>query len=635
MTDVRVNFLVSRFQNAFFMELAQVITEELRALGAEARVVSTTMPVGDHDVFVLLPTHEYLVLEGRDHLADPKVARRTIGLTAEQPSSDHFRSNIEVARHLGAVFDFSRQAVAAYAYGGVDARHFQFGWTPSWDRFDPAASRTGPDLVFMGSYTGRRARHLARMSRALWQRDSRIVMSDNSRPNHNSSATFLTGEAKRSLLARAKILINLHQTDEPYFEWLRATEAMLCGTVVLTEPSIHLDPFVDDVHLLVRGAASMPTAIDELLGDDDRMSALRSAAHAELRRRPLRAAAAELLDAAVGLARGPRPWRERVGPEQTAPYQHTVATGAIRDRAEADMLRQALREIRLDLMDVKRQLQASSVDKAVAATGSRVVLRSAADHLAREPARVSVVIALYNHGRYLPDALASVGNDGYEDREIIVVDDGSTDDSLDVAQEWVRANPDVRARVLAVPVNTGLPMARNTGIAAARGEFCFILDADNAVLPGGIRQLVDALDGDPAAAFAYGILQNFGSHGPLGLMGVYPWEPARLATGNYIDAMSLIRRAVLAQVGGYSTDRRLYGWEDYDLWCRIAEAGGYAIHLPRVVGRYRTALSSMLSLSDLSHDSAFDALHEHAPRLMDGSLPAVAVTRLLAGEQAT
>jgi hypothetical protein len=80
--------------------------------------------------------------------------------------------------------------------------------------------------------------------------------------------------------------------------------------------------------------------------------------------------------------------------------------------------------------------------------------------------------------------------------------------------------------------------------------------------------------------------------------------------------MALIRARDLRRLGGYTTDRRLYGWEDYDLWCRMAESGGYGIQLPTFVGRYRRAPGSMLSLSNLSTVVARAALAERAPSLM-------------------
>ena len=105
------------------------------------------------------------------------------------------------------------------------------------------------------------------------------------------------------------------------------------------------------------------------------------------------------------------------------------------------------------------------------------------------------------------------------------------------------------------------------------------------------------------------------------LLSQFPWDPRRLRRGNYIDAMSLLRIDVVRRLGGYTTDRRLYGWEDYDLYCRLAEAGHVGAFLPEIVARYRVSPTSMVSFSNMSVSSAFIALKEHCPTLMKSVVP--------------
>ena len=84
--------------------------------------------------------------------------------------------------------------------------------------------------------------------------------------------------------------------------------------------------------------------------------------------------------------------------------------------------------------------------------------------------------------------------------------------------------------------------------------------------------------------------------------------------GNYIDAMAMVRTAVLRPIGGYATDRRLHGWEDYDLWLTLAELGYRGVLVPAIVGRYRVSSGSMLSQTNVSTVSAFAALAERHRR---------------------
>ena len=164
-------------------------------------------------------------------------------------------------------------------------------------------------------------------------------------------------------------------------------------------------------------------------------------------------------------------------------------------------------------------------------------------------------------------------------------------------------------------MNRGLPEARNTALAEARGDRVLVLDADNELYPDCIRRLSEALDADPDAAFAYGILETFDGRGRRGFRGIRGWDVRRLRAGNYIDALALVRRSVLLELGGFVTDLRLYGWEDYELWCAIAARGMRGAHAREVVARYRLGSSSMIATTNLSEREARAVLAERHPAL--------------------
>ncbi len=107
-------------------------------------------------MFVLLPPHEYLTVEGGHGSLDKRRCGCTIGISAEQPSQHHFAHNAAVAGRR-ATFDFSPHAVEAYRIRGVDARHLQFGYTPLWDRYQDGRPNPGPpEVLFLGSASERR-----------------------------------------------------------------------------------------------------------------------------------------------------------------------------------------------------------------------------------------------------------------------------------------------------------------------------------------------------------------------------------------------------------------------------------------------------------------------------------------------
>jgi hypothetical protein len=155
--------------------------------------------------------------------------------------------------------------------------------------------------------------------------------------------------------------------------------------------------------------------------------------------------------------------------------------------------------------------------------------------------------------------------------------------------------------------------------AAARGELLFMLDADNEVYPTALGRLADALAADPGAAFAYSLIEAHTQGRPRTLLSSLPWDPRRLRLGNYIDAMSMLRRSALLEAGGYTDDLRLHGWEDFDLWCRFAEQGLRGLLVPEVLCRYSLADSSMIAVTNLDSSEAWTLLTERYPATLGGA----------------
>ena len=219
---------------------------------------------------------------------------------------------------------------------------------------------------------------------------------------------------------------------------------------------------------------------------------------------------------------------------------------------------------------------------------------------------VSVGIPLYNYEGYVANALDSVAAQTASDIGLVVLDDGSVDASVEVTRQWLEAHPERFSRaVLAKNVaNAGLSVARNTLIDITKSPFIFFLDADNLIMPRCLNRLATALR-QSKAAFAYSILAIF--DGRSGLGGTNCFSRQRLAHGNYIDAMALLRRDALVRFGGYADLE--YGWEDYDLWLRMCAAGAYGIQVPEILGKYRVHAASMTRMTT-SHPAYVGKLME-------------------------
>lgn len=206
--------------------------------------------------------------------------------------------------------------------------------------------------------------------------------------------------------------------------------------------------------------------------------------------------------------------------------------------------------------------------------------------------KVSVIVPLYNYEMYITDTLNSVLGQTCRDLAVIVIDDCSTDRSVQFVEDWMRANcnSDIGLGLWKHETNSKLAVTRNTGISLTGSSYCFFLDADNSIYPRCIEKHLAALEGRPDAAAAYGLIEVFGTRS--GLMGAGVFERQALRHGNFIDAMAMIRRSVLIDLGGFHHIE--HGWEDYDLWLRLYEADKMALHIPEILSRYREHGASML-----------------------------------------
>lgn len=219
---------------------------------------------------------------------------------------------------------------------------------------------------------------------------------------------------------------------------------------------------------------------------------------------------------------------------------------------------------------------------------SRVVF----EHDSGRTPSVSVIMPLYNYARVVGAALDSLRVQTLKDVELVVVEDCGPDDSLNVAHRWLERHAGCFSRAVLIQheTNGGLPNARNTAVRASRAPFYFPIDADNMIYPQCLERLLGALE-ESDASFAYSILEIFESDS--GVMGTDLWDTDRLALGNYIDAMALVRRDAWDAVGGYS-HMAITGWEDYEFWCKLAETGRFGLQYPNLLGRYRVHDASML-----------------------------------------
>ncbi len=232
---------------------------------------------------------------------------------------------------------------------------------------------------------------------------------------------------------------------------------------------------------------------------------------------------------------------------------------------------------------------------------------------------VSVVTAAYNMGQYLHEAVTSVLAQDWPALEVIVVDDGSTDDTPRVCETW-RDEP--RVRVIRQP-NQGQTVAKNAGLKAARGVYVGFCDADNAWLPGKLRRQLPALQANPRAGVVYGDIALIGARGePLPTPRVRRHGgriTGRLLADNFVTFnTTLVPRRVLEEFGGFDESLRMA--IDYDLWLRVSTKYEF-VYLPEPFVRYRIWGGQMSHRTGERLDSYLRLLERFLARYPDSVTP--------------
>ena len=203
------------------------------------------------------------------------------------------------------------------------------------------------------------------------------------------------------------------------------------------------------------------------------------------------------------------------------------------------------------------------------------------------PGLISILVPCYNQGIYLKETIQSALASSYRPLEILIINDGSTDNSLQLAQELETQHPEVRVLDQA---NAGVTKARNAGIAATQGEYLLPLDGDDLISPDYILQGLAILATRPEVKVVYCQAEKFSNSGrkPWKLK---PFSLQQLAKDNMIFVSALFRKVDAEAVGGFSEDMQL-GREDWEFWIKLLKNGGEVVQLPLVGFYYRLTPTS-------------------------------------------
>lgn len=202
---------------------------------------------------------------------------------------------------------------------------------------------------------------------------------------------------------------------------------------------------------------------------------------------------------------------------------------------------------------------------------------------------LSIIVPCYNQATYMRDTLNCIKEQTLKDWECIIVNDGSTDNTIDIAKEYTEQ--DYRF-ILVDKVNGGLADARNAGIKASHGKYILPLDSDDLIAPTYAEKAVDYLDNHPDVKLVYCKARYFGDRKDEWILPEYNFD--KLLFGNQIFCSCVYRRCDYDKTCGYNTNMKK-GLEDWDFLLSLLDQDSKVYQIPEVLFFYRKHGASMIS----------------------------------------
>lgn len=226
---------------------------------------------------------------------------------------------------------------------------------------------------------------------------------------------------------------------------------------------------------------------------------------------------------------------------------------------------------------------------------------------------VSVVIPVYNMEEFLEETLDSVLSSDYPNFEVIVMDDGSKDRSLEIAESYKSRYENVRVYTQA---NSGVATALNHAISKAGGVYILPVDADNRISKELIHSAVDILESDPEVKVVCPRAEFFGDRS--GEWVLPPFSLSLLARKNMMDTCAVYRKSEWERIGGYCAE--IVAREDWEFWISMLKDGGKVVKLPEIGLFYRVREQSKRVTDRLLKKHVIDVLNRRHPDFFEREL---------------
>ena len=510
-----VAFVSAPGSSVFMEELLAGVGDAVAALGApDVTVVShhgLVSDVVDRSTVAVVVPHEYLAVAPDE---PDQVLARTVAFGVEHPGTSTFRASVRASARLGARFEISQRSLDALAERGLDGGLFTLGHVPRWDHWGGRPVERDVDVAYLGTADPRRLGILAHSARSLAGLRTELLAPPHE-PMTGPRPDFLVGEDKWRLLARTKVLVNLHREDKSALERVRVLEAMHNGCVVVTEPSRDLGPLRPGVHLLVAEPHNIGLVAAAVVRDDALRERIARSAYDLCRELDMSAPAAALADVCRGLAARPAPSRPEPVEHRVTGWSDGVAPMAVWLPAPDD-----------------------------------------------GPDAPDLTVAPLDRSRS-----SSTGSDGCAVLVAALSGDGP---ATATSRSLTTHAPGVAVHVATPGPEVGRGAARNALLAETDAAYVAVLDGGDELLGDALEEMVGLLRDDEGLD----AVLCPATHGTASLVNVLVPEERRLRARQYLTRGYVVRRATLEALGGFTEEPGHADLVDHHFWLSLAAAGG-------------------------------------------------------------
>lgn len=608
--------------NFFINDLLEKVSYCLRSLGFSNTITQDEFPSSGSNQYIFIP-HEWVNSKKIKRLPERKILARSIGLIVENPGSPWYEECKSYKSNFPKFLFINKSAMEAFPASLKRKSLIQLFNEPSADQLNfEEWSKRKFTYTFIGGADESRRKKIASLSPIIASENSYISL-----PTTQLSSSPSKGQVSRlefeNILRNSKILINLHRENTQSIEWQRVLAANALGTVVISEPSSENESillpwlikefrspssFLNQIESMPKlfafanQALRVSSDLKDLNSTKELKNFLRPRLNLKFKlfpyalRRPKQFLYLKLKQLQSKVFQRIYSWRWHF-PEYTQIF-HTF-----------DRITSGQKSLALDNIKLRRIIEGLSLSQ----SRSESELELIAENMSDQEPKITIAVTIYNEGELLVECLDSILNLKLKEPfDVIVCSDAGDYETLEVAERKLKESS-LSFKIVRRLRNGGVGASRNSILRQSRGSFTLILDGDNSLFPYGAQHLLNAIEENEDASFAYGLLAVKRNGLYVDTMNHLPWEKSQFSkVGNFIDALTLINREKILNIGGYTESLNLYGWEDFDLWARIAHFGGFGVQSKNFVATYLRRGNSMISTTNLDGSRALAEIRERS-----------------------